>query len=108
MSLLGQLLIPWLIGFPALILSAEVDDRFAVFFGVSGMLLLASGIRVLTNDRDWSRFLASQRRGRFGYPPGRLPRLAFGAGVLIIGLGWTFGGLLGVLALLGLYDFPDS
>lgn len=33
-------------------------------------------------------------------------RWPFVAGLAVVGAGWAFGGVLGVLALLGLYDFP--
>ena len=108
MSLLGQFVLAWAIGFPAIVLAGEVDERFAALFGLSGLLLIGMAIRAVTNDNDWQSLLASQRRGRFGYPRGRLPRLWFGIIVFIIGMAWTLGGVLGVLAILRLYDFPDS
>jgi hypothetical protein len=108
MSLLEQLLIAWLIGFPAIVLAGNVDERFIALCGVSGLLLIAGAIRALTNDRDWERFLASQRRGRFGYPRGRLPRLWFGLGVSVIGAGFALAGVLGLLAVFGLYELPGQ
>ena len=89
-------------------LAGEVDGRFAALFGLSGLLLIGMAIRAATNDKDWESFLAAQRRGRFGYPRGRVPRLWFGIVSFIIGMGWTVGGVLGVLAILGLYDFPEA
>ena len=100
-------MLAWFIGLIAIVLGGEVDDRFITLCGVSGLLLIGMAVRGVRSDRDWERFLASQRRGRFGYPESRLARLWFGLITFIIGLGWTFGGLLGVLAIFGLYEFPE-
>lgn len=100
-------MLAWLIGFPALVLAGEVDDRFGALGTISGLLLIGMAVRAVTSDRDWERFVASQRRGRFGHPRGRAARLWFAGLTFLIGLGWTLAGLLGILAVFGLYDFPE-
>ena len=107
-SLLAQFLLAWLIGFPAILLAVEVDPRFGAACVVSGLLLIGGAIRALGSERDWERFVASQRArpGGFAYPSGRDARLWFAAGFSIIGAGFVLGGVLGVLAIFGLYDFP--
>ena len=74
----------------------------------SGLLLIGGAIRALSSDRDWERFAASQRArpGGSAYPAGRIGRRWFTAGMSIIGAGFIVGGVLGVLAIFGLHEFP--
>jgi hypothetical protein len=74
----------------------------------SGLLLIGCAIRALSSDRDCERFAASQwaRPGGSAYPAGRFGRRWFTAGMSIIGAGLLVGGVLGVLAIFGLYEFP--
>jgi hypothetical protein len=104
----GQFVLAWVIGFPAIVLAGEVDGRFAVLLLASGGLLIALAVRAALDDRAWEVFLRSQRRGNFGYPGGRLHRVGFAFELAAVGLGFTTGGVLGFLAIFDLYDFPDA
>jgi hypothetical protein len=108
MGLLAQFLLAWLIGFPAVFLAAEADSRFIAACAVSGLLLVIGAVHALSNEREWERFLTSQRSrpGGAAYPRGPGARLAFAVGTAIIGVGFLVGGVLGVLAIFGLYELP--
>lgn len=98
MSVLAQFLGAWAVGIPAVLLAAEVDEAFALALAVPGVLLLGAAVRALTNDRAWRRFLAAVRF----YPQGRTARMCFGGVTFMLGTGWLFGGLVGLLVVLGL------
>ena len=108
MSLLAQFLLAWLVGFPAAVLAAAVDSRSIAAWVVSGLLLIGGAIRALSSERDWERFVASQRArpGGSAFPTGPDARRWFAAAMSIIGAGLVVGGVLGGLAILGLFELP--
>jgi hypothetical protein len=84
----------WLVGIVAIVLAGEVDSRFAVLFFVTGVLLLYAATVGLTNDREWAAVPALPRSNGV--------RTAVCVLTFMIGTGWCFGGLGGLLLLLGI------
>jgi hypothetical protein len=97
----------WAIGLAGMLL-IDVSDGFGVLLLPSGLLLCWTGLALVRDRHEWDRFrLAAARQSRTASLADRaFVRGVFAAGFLIIGAGWTLGGALGALALVGEYTFP--
>ena len=97
----ARLVVAWVIGFPTLFLM-DVHDGFGSLLLLSGLLLIWSGVVIARDPGEAERFSAAL----YGPRSGASMRWAFASGLIVIGAGFTVGGVLGVLALLGLYEYP--
>ncbi|MDA0179350.1 hypothetical protein OJ997_03495 [Solirubrobacter phytolaccae] len=88
----------WLLGFVGIVLSSR-NDRWLVLLVPAGLILVGLGIRMLLNRRAWLAFVESQSK-RYPQPSGPVARRFTGAGIVIVGLGWLLGGVVGLHALL--------
>jgi hypothetical protein len=77
----------WALGAAAVAGSLAIGDGFLALALVAGMLFLWVAVRLLTDDRVW--------------PHAQTPRLVLGTLVFMLGSGWAFGGLVGLLSALG-------
>jgi hypothetical protein len=87
MSLRVQFLLAWAIGIVAIVAANRVDDGFLALALITGPLLLSLGVRVLLDERVFPRSAAL--------------RTLAGSLLFMAGSGWTFGGIAGLLVLLG-------
>ncbi len=102
--------VAWVFGALAVAL-ATIDDGFMAFAVIAGPLMIAAGIRIFRDPNDpWNRIMAGMpASGRMWLPGDGLAIRAFGAGAFVlIGTGFFVGGVLGVLAIFGAYDFPSQ
>ena len=104
-----RFLVAWAIGFPTMFLMGW-RDGFGVLLTVSGLLLMWAGWRLARDPDEWRSFrdaaVGGRRLAARSLPDSALVRWAFAVGFLAIGAGWTFGGVLGGLAVIGLYEYP--
>ncbi len=92
-------LFAWVIGAAGLVLSGEVNKGWLALLGVAGSILIALGARLWGDRRAWLAFAESQSR-LFPQPSGATAQRFTAAGLVVIGLGWLLGGVVGVHALL--------
>jgi hypothetical protein len=81
MSHRAQFLTAWAVGAAAVVGTALVGDGFLALALVAGVLLLSLGARLLVAHR---------------------PRLVAGGLLFMAGSGWMLGGIVGLLALMGI------
>lgn len=95
----------WALGVAAMLLLG-VADGFGVLMLPSGLLLVWAGVSLGRDDEEWERYrqVASRQPGVIAIPG--FVRWPVAGGLVVIGLGWTLGGVLSVLAIFGLYAFP--
>lgn len=95
----------WAIGFPTLFLM-DVHDGFGSLLLPSGALLIWSGLALARDTSQWERFV---RALSSRHPTPTLPAFArLGVRVQLRRdrCRFALGGVLGMLALFGLYEYP--
>jgi hypothetical protein len=90
--------VAWLLGAAGIVLSREVEDGWRALLVPAGLILIALGVRFLLDRHAWTAFVESQSK-LFRHPSGPLTRRLTGIGLVIIGLGWMTGGVVGLYVL---------
>jgi hypothetical protein len=101
--------VAWAIAVVGGVLGENGDGWFALL-APSGLVMMRAGWLLRTDDGAWREFYEAWSRGvRQIASPGaqRFARTTWYGGMLLIGAVFTLGGVLGVLAAFGLYDFPS-
>jgi hypothetical protein len=83
------------VGAAGLVLSSELDDGWRALLVPAGLILIVLGVRLLLSRHAWMAFVESQSRV-LQHPSGRVTRRFTGIGLVIIGLGWMTGGVVGL------------
>ena len=83
-----------------IVLSGEVDDGWRALLVPAGLILIVLGVRPLRDRHAWMAFVESQSKV-LRHPSGQVTRRFTGIGLLIIGLGWMIGGVVGLYDLVG-------
>lgn len=91
--------VAWLIGVVGIVMSGQVDEGWLALLGVAGLILVWIGFRLWRDRRAWLAFVESQST-IYPQPSGRATQRYTAAGIVVIGLGWLLGGIVGVHALL--------
>lgn len=91
-------LVAWLLGAAGIVLSGELDDGWRALLVPAGLILIALGVRVLRDRHAWMAFVESQSKV-LRHPSGKIMRRFTGIGLVIIGLGWMIGGVVGLFDL---------
>ena len=99
-----RFVVAWAIGLAAIFLM-DVHDGLGSLLLPSGLILIWAGVALARNPREWDLLMASIGPRRARHLPG-WGRWVFAVGLAVIGAGWALGGVLGVLAIFGLYEYP--
>jgi hypothetical protein len=87
MTLRTQFILSWVVGFASLPLARWIGDGFLLLALAAGLWMLLCAVQMLTDSRAW--------------PYERRRRMIVGTIAFMFGSGWCFGGLVGLLAILG-------